>query len=100
MGEISDISFHTLVSASDNFIRPETLREANDRISNAIAKLPIFRHYDLGDALHSSSDGQKFETSIHTLNSRRRQDGVRTALCQLGQDAGFLESSRPSCISS
>jgi hypothetical protein len=55
MGEISDISFHTLVSASDNFIRPETLREANDRISNAIAKLPIFRHYDLGDALHSSS---------------------------------------------
>jgi hypothetical protein len=70
MGEISDISFHTLVSASDNFIRPETLREANDRISNAIAKLPIFRHYDLGDALHSSSDGQKFETSIHTLNAR------------------------------
>ena len=70
MGEISDISFHTLVSAADNFIRPETLREANDRISNAIAKLPIFRHYDLGDALHSSSDGQKFETSIHTLNAR------------------------------
>jgi len=50
MGQISDISFHTLVSASDNFIRPETLREANNRISNAIAKLPIFRHYDLGDA--------------------------------------------------
>jgi TnpA family transposase len=48
----------------------ETLREANDRISNAIAKLPIFRHYDLDDALHSSSDGQKFETSIHTLNAR------------------------------
>jgi TnpA family transposase len=70
MGEISDISFHTLVSASDNFIRPVTLREANDRISNAIAKLPIFRHYDIGDALHSSSDGQKFETSIHTLNAR------------------------------
>jgi TnpA family transposase len=38
--------------------------------SNAIAKLPIFRHYDIGDALHSSSDGQKFETSIHTLNAR------------------------------
>jgi hypothetical protein len=28
---------------------------------------PIFRHYDIGDALHSSSDGQKFETGIHTL---------------------------------
>ena len=70
MGEISDIGFHTLVSASDNFIRPETLRGANDRVSNAIAKLPIFRHYDLGEALHSSSDGQKFETSVHTLNAR------------------------------
>ena len=70
MGEISDISFQTLALTSENFIRPETLRGANDRISNAIAKLPIFRHYDLGDALHSSSDGQKFETSIHTLNAR------------------------------
>jgi hypothetical protein len=61
MGEISDISFNALVSASDSFLRQETLREANDRISNAIACLPIFRHYDIGDALHSSSDGQKFE---------------------------------------
>ena len=32
--------------------------------------LPIFHHYDLGDTLHSSSDGQKFETSIHTINAR------------------------------
>jgi Tn3 transposase DDE domain len=77
MGEISDISFHTLASASDNFIRPETLHEANDRISNAIAKLPIFRHYDIGDALHSSSDGQKFETSIHTLNARHSPKYLR-----------------------
>jgi TnpA family transposase len=70
MGEISDISFHALVSASDNFLRQETLREANDLVSNAIASLSIFRHYDIGDALHSSSDGQKFETGIHTLNAR------------------------------
>ena len=70
MGEISDISFHGLVSASDSFLRQETLREANDRVSNAIACLPIFRHYDIRDAVHSSSDGQKFETGIHTLNSR------------------------------
>jgi hypothetical protein len=45
------------------------LRKANNRISNAIAKPSIFRHYDIGDALHSSSDGQKFETSIHTRNA-------------------------------
>ena len=45
------------------------MREANNCISNAIAKLSIFRHY-VGDAIRSSSGGQKFETSIHTLNAR------------------------------
>ena len=53
-------------------------------ISNAIAKLPIFRHYDLDQSVHSSSDtpsadtlslragsiGQKFETQIPTINAR------------------------------
>ncbi|HEX9867919.1 MAG TPA: Tn3 family transposase, partial [Candidatus Tectomicrobia bacterium] len=70
MGEISDISYHTLATTSDNFIRLETLKAANDRVSNRIAELPIFRHYDLGETVHSSSDGQKFETRIHTLNAR------------------------------
>jgi TnpA family transposase len=70
MGETSDISYHTLANASDNFLRPETLRRANDLISNAIAELPIFRHYDIGEALHSSSDGQKFESQIRTINAR------------------------------
>ena len=70
MGEISDISYHTLATTSDNFIRLETLKEANDRVSNAIAELPIFRHYDIGETVHSSSDGQKFETRIHTINAR------------------------------
>ena len=54
---------------SDNFLRPETLREANDRVSTAISQLPIFRHYDIGDVVHSSSDGQKFETSVRTFNA-------------------------------
>jgi len=40
MGQISDIGYHSLVSMSDNFLRPETLREANDRVSNAISQLP------------------------------------------------------------
>lgn len=70
MGQRSDIGYHTLASMSDNFLRPETLHEANDRVSNAIAKLSIFRHYDIGDVVHSSSDGQKFETSIRTFNAR------------------------------
>jgi len=70
MGEISDISFSLLAATSDSFIRLETLKEANDRVSNATAKLPIFRHYDIEEVIHSSSDGQKFETNINTINSR------------------------------
>lgn len=70
MGEISDIRYPSLSATSDNFIRLETLKEANDRISNAITELPIFHHYDIDDTIHSSSDGQKFETQINTMNSR------------------------------
>lgn len=70
MADVSDITYQALVSASDHFIRLEPLKEANDLVSNAIAALPIFASYDLGDAVHSSSDGQKFETRIHTMNAR------------------------------
>ena len=70
MGEISDIEYSLLSSTSENFIRLETLNEANNRISNAITKLQIFKHYDIDEVIHSSSDGQKFETSINTINSR------------------------------
>lgn len=70
MGEISDLHYQTLVQAFESFIRLETLKAANDRVSNAIAALPIIRHYDLGDLVHSSSDGQKFETSLLTFNAR------------------------------
>ena len=73
MGEISDIGYQTLSSTSDNFIRLETLREANDCVSNACASLLIFRHYDIGETVHSSSDGQKFETQIHTINAVSRK---------------------------
>jgi len=70
MAEISDIEYHTLAAISDNFIRLETLSEANDRVSNDCASLPIFQHYNIGETVHSSSDGQKFETQIHTINAR------------------------------
>jgi TnpA family transposase len=70
MGDLSDVGYQALSTTSDNFIRLETLREANDRVSNATSELPIFRHYDLGGVLHSSSDGQKFETGVNTINAR------------------------------
>lgn len=70
MAECSDIRYLLLSSSSDNFIRMETLKEANDIVCNAIAKLPFFRCFNIDGAIHSSSDGQKFETRIHTINSR------------------------------
>jgi TnpA family transposase len=70
MGQISDIGYDMLASTSDNFIRLETLREANDMITNTIAKMPICRDYDIGGVIHSSSDGQKFETGVPTINAR------------------------------
>lgn len=69
MGQISDVGYQRLATYSDNFIRLETLRAANDAVSNATAALDLFRHYDI-DAFHSSSDGQRFETRIHTFNAR------------------------------
>ena len=68
MGQVSDISYNVLSTTSDNFIRLETLREANDLISNAISAMPIFRHYNIDGIIHSSSDGQKFETGLNTMN--------------------------------
>ncbi|MEE9272179.1 MAG: Tn3 family transposase [Robiginitomaculum sp.] len=70
MGQISDIDHNMLVSTSDNFLRLETLKEANDLITNGIAALPIFDQYDIGGQVHSSSDGQKFETGLSTFNAR------------------------------
>jgi len=70
MGEISDLSYQTLFTAASSFLRLETLRESNDRVSNAMAKLPIFRHYDIDDVIHSSSDGQKLETQFSTISAR------------------------------
>ena len=71
MDEISDINYSELSSATSNFIRAETLKISNDLVSNQTASLPIFEHYNIkGDIIHSSSDGQKFETQFHTINSR------------------------------
>jgi TnpA family transposase len=60
-----------LAGTTKNFLRPETLKEANDQIVNTMAALPIFHHYTLQEnMIYSSSDGQKFETQFHTINSR------------------------------
>lgn len=70
MRGISDISSQKLRTASDNFIRPETLSMANDLIANAISEFPLFQNYNINKVVHSSSDGQKFETKFQTINAR------------------------------
>lgn len=71
MGDISDVDSQELQTTYRNFFRLETLKETNDLIANATAKLPIFRYYDIeADVLHSSSDGQRFETQRNTFNAR------------------------------
>jgi TnpA family transposase len=70
MAEVSGLGHPSLVSAARNYLRIETLHAANDALTNAIASLPMFRQYDIHDELHSSSDGQRIETQIETLNAR------------------------------
>lgn len=49
----------------------EQLNQVNDAISNAIAKLEIFQHYNIQEGvLHASADGQEFESRLHTFKTR------------------------------
>lgn len=71
MANISDRSMGKLRNVDDSYIRHETLRDSNDLVSNAIAKLPIFNYYNIDDKqLFSSIDGQKFECRINTFKAR------------------------------
>jgi TnpA family transposase len=70
MADVSGLGHASLMATARNFFRLETLHAANDAITNAIAKLPAFRLFDIQDAIHSSSDGQRMETQINTVNAR------------------------------
>ncbi|MEQ9442752.1 MAG: Tn3 family transposase [Cyclobacteriaceae bacterium] len=71
MAEISDLNYHELVSMTNNYLRVETLRAANDRVVNATARLSMYEHFHIQpNTVHSSSDGQKYETQFETINSR------------------------------
>jgi TnpA family transposase len=70
MAEVSGFSHAELQTAARNYLRRETLHAANDTICNAIAALPVFQEYNIDDHRHSSSDGQRIETQIPTINAR------------------------------
>ena len=71
MSETSDIPYHSLEAAHQQYLRLSTLKSANDRISNFIAGLAIFPHYSLDlEVLYGSVDGQKFESADPTIKAR------------------------------
>ena len=70
MAEVSGLGHSALMTTARNFLRAETLHAANDAISNATAALSMFDQYDIGGMKHSSSDGQRIETQIPTINAR------------------------------
>lgn len=70
MSEVSGISFSSMLNTARNFLRQETLHATNDIITNATASLPAFHLFDIREEVHSSSDGQRIETQIDTINAR------------------------------
>jgi len=71
MASLCDLNLEGLQLAEKNYLRLATLRAANDIISNAIAKLRIFLHWNLQSGLlHASLDGQKFVTEWDNLLAR------------------------------
>jgi hypothetical protein len=70
MVAVSDLGYSSLRATARNYLRLETLRAGNDCISNALAELSMFHHFDIQEAIHSSSDGQRIETQIDTINAR------------------------------
>ena len=71
MARTSDIPYHVLETTYQQYLRQASLQTANDRISNAIAALPIFPHYSFDlDALYGAVDGQKFGVERPTVKAR------------------------------
>lgn len=78
MSQISDISYRTLETTYQQYLRLSTLKKANDIISNAISRLPIFPYYSLDfELLYSSVDGQKFELDTPNIKARYSRKYLR-----------------------
>jgi TnpA family transposase len=71
MARTSDIPYHVLETTYQQYLRQASLQSANDRISDGIARLPIFPLYSFDiDALYGSVDGQKFSVERPTIKAR------------------------------
>ncbi|MGH1472500.1 MAG: Tn3 family transposase [Cellvibrionaceae bacterium] len=83
MADLCDFSHDTLLRFQSNYLQVDSLRRANDKISNATSKLEIFKHYNYRQGfIHASLDGQKFR-------SRRTTRRMRYSSKYFGQGKGF-----------
>ncbi len=71
MAARSDMEYNHLKRTFQNFIRAQTLQQANKIIADATAKFSLFTDFNIKPGtIHSSSDGQKFSTRFDTINAR------------------------------
>ncbi|MBF0298692.1 MAG: Tn3 family transposase [Oligoflexia bacterium] len=82
MAKLCDLNLSCLQLTEKNYLRLATIRAANDIISNAVAKLPIFRHWNLQpDLLHASLDGQKHSTERDNFFARHSRKHLGQGPC-------------------
>ncbi|WP_341793717.1 MULTISPECIES: Tn3 family transposase [unclassified Rickettsia] len=78
MSQVSDVSYRSLETIYQQYLRLSTLKKANDIISNSISRLPIFPYYSLDlELLYSSVDGQKFELDTPNIKARYSRKYLR-----------------------
>lgn len=78
MSHASDISYQELRSTTAQTLRLDTLREANNILSNETNKLPIIPHYAIDlEFLFSSLDGQKYELETPNIKARNSKKYLR-----------------------
>ena len=71
MAEISDIPYAVLQDTLQTRIRLNTLKAANDIISNGISRMSIFPYYSFDlELLYGGVDGQKFVAATPTIKAR------------------------------
>ncbi len=93
MAEMSDLNYNTLRYTHEDFIRFETLNDANISIANHVNKLSIFKAWNLlEDKLIADDDGQKASTKTSTIKSRysKKYLGKGNGLSVLSLIANFI----------
>jgi len=83
MAESSDISYDALEFTCQQYLCLSNLKNANDVLTNSIAKLPIYPYFSLDlELIYSSVDGQRFVVSTpnvrarHSKKDRNKGQGV------------------------